>query len=74
MPTIQLLMKHTGEPLKRFPVTILADNMNSEIKAYTDRNGIVSLSEVTGSGRIFVDGHTHYQGNLDKKILIEMWS
>jgi len=74
MSTIKLVMKHTGEPLKRFPISVLPDNMGSEITAQTDREGIVCLPDVRGSGRVMIDGNTHYQGNLEKSILIELWS
>jgi len=74
MSTIQLLMKHTGEPLKRFTVTVQPDNMDSKFTAQTDRDGTANLPDVRGSGRVFVDGNTQYQGNLEKPILIEIWS
>jgi tRNA 2-thiouridine synthesizing protein E len=74
MSTIQLIMKHTKEPLKRFAVTVQPDNMDKEITAQTDRNGMVHLPDIKGSGRVFVDGNTQYQGDLEKSILIELWS
>lgn len=74
MSTIKLVIKHSGEPLKRFSLTVLPDNGDSEIMARTDRDGIVCLPDVRGSGRVIIDGNTHYQGNLEKSILIEMWS
>lgn len=74
MATIKLVMKHSGEPLKRFPITVLPDNADNEIITQTDRDGIVRLPDIRGSGRVFIDGNTHYQGNLEKSILIELWS
>ena len=74
MSTIQLIMKNTKEPLKRFAVTVQPDNMDKEITAQTDRNGMVHLPDIKGSGRVFVDSNTQYQGDLEKSILIELWS
>jgi tRNA 2-thiouridine synthesizing protein E len=74
MSTIKLIMKQTKEPLKRFAVTVLPDNTDNELTALTDRNGIAHLPNAKGSGRVLIDGNTQYQGNLEKHILIEMWS
>lgn len=74
MTSIKVVMKTSGEPVKRIAVSLQLDTDNKAIDGRTDRNGIASFDAVKGSGRVFVDGRSHYQGPLDRDILVELWS
>ena len=74
MTSVKVVMKTSGEPVKRIEVSLLLDNSDRAIACETDRNGIASFNNIKGSGRVFVDGRPHYQGSLGKEILIELWS
>ena len=74
MAQIKIIMKSTGEPVKRIPLTIrLDDGDKTEIKTQTNRIGVVQIEHLQGSGSILIGGRSHYQGNLDKDILVELW-
>ena len=75
MAEIKVVMKINGDPVKRLPVIIQPDDMDIEaLSMATDRYGKVELDEPIGTGRVLVAGRSHYQGNLDKDVVIELWS
>jgi hypothetical protein len=65
MVNIKVVMKTSGEPVKRIGVSLHLDNTDRTIDGETDRNGIAAFEHVSGSGRVLVDGRSHYQGPLD---------
>ncbi|MEA3274736.1 MAG: TusE/DsrC/DsvC family sulfur relay protein [Pseudomonadota bacterium] len=68
-------MKTSGDPVKRIPVTLrLDDGERPDIDERTDRAGIALFPNISGSGRVFIDGRAHYQGKLDGEILVQLWS
>lgn len=75
MALIKVTMKTSGEPVKRMPLTIQFDDSDkADVETATDRTGSVVIEEQLGSGRVMVNGSSHYQGSLDKEIQIELWS
>lgn len=74
MASITVIMKTTREPVKRIPVTIQQGNADRVSVVDTDRNGVAAFPGITGSGRVFVDGRPHYQGPLDRDIVVELWT
>jgi len=75
MALIKVIMKTSGDPVKRMPVTIQFDDTGRpDFETATDRSGSVEIKDTLGSGRVMVNGSSHYQGNLDNEILVELWS
>ncbi|MCW8922888.1 MAG: TusE/DsrC/DsvC family sulfur relay protein [Gammaproteobacteria bacterium] len=68
-------MKFTHQPLKRTPVELVLDEDGSHIGPVpTDRVGNVCFDIPASSGKILVSGIEHYQGRLDGRIEINLWS
>lgn len=75
MLRIHVSMKFTNEPLKRTPVLLVLDTDPSQpLQGSTDRNGIASFDMPPASGKIVINGRTHYQGRLEGDIEIGLWS
>lgn len=75
MTRVKVVMKHSGEPLKRILVSLQPDSIGEPpIDTRTDRSGIASFEDINGSGQVFINGCSHYQGPLDSEILVELWS
>ena len=73
MICIHVLMRHTGEPFKRTPLTLEFDT-GERLELVTDRVGQACLEHVSGSGKVLVDGRERFRGRLDGDIRIELWS
>ena len=74
MTRVKVVMKTSGEPVKRIAVGIQQGNAERILQGQTDRDGVAEFGALRGSGRVFVDGRPQYQGPLDKEILIELWN
>lgn len=74
MTSVRVIMKTSGEPVKRIPVSLDLDTGNQALACETDRNGVAQFDDIHGSGRILVNGRSHYQGPLEGEILVELWS
>ncbi len=75
MYAIKVKMKTTGTPLKRLPVVVQKDGKDrQQFTYYTDRFGCIEFGEPMGTGHVYVAGRSHYQGSLERDIVIELWS
>lgn len=74
MVRIRVVMKATGKPVKRIDVNVQQGNSDRVIVRQTDREGVAEFDNLSGSGRVFVDGRPHYQGPLQGEVLVELWS
>ncbi|MBK1644671.1 sulfurtransferase TusE [Thiocapsa imhoffii] len=75
MIQVKVSMKVTREPLKRTPVVLKLDADGSETPPIlTDHEGVASFDLPPTSGKILVSGVERFDGRLDGKIPIELWS
>lgn len=74
MSCVKVIMKTSGEPVKRIAVSVQHGNSDRVIQGQTDRNGLVDFDRLYGSGRVYVDSRPHYQGPLDRDIIVGLWS
>lgn len=75
MTRVKVVMKTSAAPVKRIDVRLQLDGAgDAPLTAQTDREGIAHFPDVSGSGRVYVDGRSQYQGKLDGDILVELWS
>lgn len=74
MIRVAVLMKGTGEPLKRVPVALVYDANGRRVMGQTDRVGVATFDAAPGSGKVLVDGVARHHGYLAGDIRIELWS
>ena len=75
MSLIKVVMKSTGEPVKRLPIVIRKDgSQQSDMVFHTDRYGCVELEGSDSTGNVSIGGRSYYQGSLNREILVEIWS
>ena len=75
MVSVNVMMKFSGQPLKRTPVELILDADGQHLGPVpTDRAGVAHFDMPPSSGKILVGGVQRYQGRLDGEIKIDLWS
>lgn len=75
MVRIHIVMKFTGEPLKRTPVMLFLDtDPTHPVTGATDRDGAALFDIPPASGKVVIAGSTRYHGRLEGDIEIALWS
>ncbi len=75
MFTVSVKMKADGRPVKRIPITVQFDDQEtSDVHTHTDREGKASFNNIAGSGQVYVNERSHFQGHLEGDINIELWT
>lgn len=75
MITVRVVMKSTGEPLKRTSVALHMDGETNAVgPVTTNRSGEAVFENASGSGKVFVAGVERFHGRLDGDIQVELWS
>jgi tRNA 2-thiouridine synthesizing protein E len=75
MLKINVTMKFTNQPVKRTRVALFLDtDPEHPVEGSTDRTGTAVFDIPPASGKIVVDGSTHYHGRLEGEVDISLWS
>ncbi len=73
MVCVNVKMKYSGSPLKRTAVELWLDENDQHVgPVATDRTGKACFEQLSGSGKVFVEGVERYHGQLNGLIDIEL--